>query len=181
MMANRQLPPLEELSLSAFDLRANSWYEPYCIQLRASMDWSRLRKLDFDHDNHAPFFQIFEGVLPQLKSLRFGFPRPSYGGDPPLEQIRRFIESIKALQCLDVYNAKRGLDVLWPSIILHKESLNRLILGNNLSTHEPKDVIDLRVLKTISKEFRLLEHFGCMVPFGKMVGCPVPPSYHTFV
>jgi hypothetical protein len=156
-----RLPPLEELSISPFgqeDYSTYLWDNEHCRLLHDSADWSRLLKLDFGAGNPSAFFQRFQGALPQLRSLRFGCTKDS------LEPASDFIESLTALESLDIYQAQAGLDVLWNAIMKHRKSLNTLILRathDGWGGHHP---INFDRLEEIAAQCPSLQRFGCDIP-----------------
>ena len=90
-----------------------------------SIDFSRLRKLDFGIDNPTNFFKNFAGLFPKLKTLSFGL----LGREGTQQPARMFLESLDALEHLDVSHSQYCIDDLWPAIEKHRNSLKTLILG----------------------------------------------------
>jgi hypothetical protein len=167
IIPGRRLPALEELRISekwGWGSSTRVWDLDYCRMLRGAMDWSRLRKLDFGADRPDQFFVAFTGVLPELKSLRFGTR-----GDPVGPAIE-FMESIVALEALDIVEATSQIDALWPAIYKHKDTLQTLILRPTMtSDHAAVRHLEISRLRTVVREFSSLERLGWAVPCEKSV------------
>jgi hypothetical protein len=125
---------------------------------RDSIDCSRLRKLDFGTDNPTAFFTYFTGLCPKLKALSFGTAQGA------MEPAMRFIDSVDALEHLDVSRAQLGIDDLWPAIEKHKDTLKTLILGPALGGYCSPMYMDLSRLEVISLTFPKLERLGWDAP-----------------
>lgn len=163
------LPPLEELTLSYQRYYGGSnylWDVQHCNILRDSMDWSRLRKLDFGSDNPSAFFSIFTGLMPSLKALRFGAMEGS------IEPAKSFIDSLTNVESLDIARAQIGINTLWPAIMRHKDTLEEIILGPTYGSYYDPRPIELSRLKTITKDFSSLKRIGLDVPCKANVGRP---------
>lgn len=151
-----RLPALEEFGL--FQQRDYGdptylWDEEHCHMLRDSMDWSRLRKLDFGIDRPDAFFTTFTGLLPQLKALRFGAHNESFG------PVIGFMDSVTALEALDIGRSQYFFDALWPSVMKHKDTLKELVLRPSRSAYH-----SLQYLEMIAEQFPLLECLGWDIP-----------------
>ncbi|RDL35315.1 uncharacterized protein BP5553_07246 [Venustampulla echinocandica] len=134
-----QLEPLEELAFSSDPLRAESFYDfsdSHCNAWRYCMDWSKLRTLDLGGQGPSPFFEIFRGYVPNLKSLSFTLTR---GGLPNIgvENVRiigNFLDSINGLEQLCVTNATNGFfPILWSHVKRHGPTLRTLKTSNVLN------------------------------------------------
>jgi hypothetical protein len=167
IIPGRHLPTLEELRISekwGWGSSTHVWDLDYCRMLRGAMDWSRLRKLDFGADRPDQFFVAFTGVLPELKSFRFGTR-----GDP-VGPVIEFMDSILALEALDIVEATSQIDALWPIIYKHKDTLQTLILRpTTTSDHAAVRHLEMSYLRTIAKEFSSLERLGWAVPCERSV------------
>ncbi|KAF1924237.1 uncharacterized protein M421DRAFT_8898 [Didymella exigua CBS 183.55] len=155
------LPRLEELSIEVVRLWGESnylWDLEHSCMLRDSIDGSRLRKLDFGMDNPETFFRCFTGVLPNLKSLRFGAAKAA------TESAKVFIESLEALEHLDIAQAQTGIDDLWPAIEQHRSTLRTLVLGPALGHYCSRMYMDLSRLETVAATFPILERLGWDAP-----------------
>lgn len=127
-----RFPALEEFML--YEVRhygrsSYQWDTEHCKMLRDSTDWSKLRTLNFASDMPTAFFTVFSGLLPELKSLRFGIPRGTNG-----EAASKFIKSVRALKSLDIDHSASNMDALWPAIKQHKETLETVILRGDFGT-----------------------------------------------
>ena len=162
-LAGMHLPRLEELRIriqgSWGDL-AYPWDDEHCRMLRTAVDCSRLRTLDFGSDTPKVFFECFNGILPALKSLRFGISHESDSAS----HAARFIESAPALETLDIDRAQRGVQQLWPVIRTQKDTLKRLILRPTFGDWYSIQYLDRMLLETVAKEFPKLEHLGWHIP-----------------
>ncbi|KAJ4360681.1 uncharacterized protein N0V89_001248 [Didymosphaeria variabile] len=160
---------LEQLRIRNQSYYTYLWDEEHCRALRNFIDPSRLRALDFGNDNPEVFFTTFAGILPDLKVLQFGAKR-----NTSLQPAKDFIDSLSGLETLEIGEAQRGFDELWPVIEKHKDTLKTLILGPTWGQYCSPEYIDLSVLETISQTFPKLERLGWHVPIGQAV------SAHTF-
>jgi hypothetical protein len=154
-----RFPALEELTLRLAN-HAYSWDTKHCELLRDTMNWSRLRKLDFGGSMPEPFFAAMTGHLPKLQALRFGVPYE----ERSVDTITRFIDSLRDLEALDIAQAGYVIDKLWPSIMQHKTGLKELLLRPTTGRYYYKQYIDLEYLKTIAAEFPSLERIGWDAP-----------------
>jgi hypothetical protein len=156
-----RLPHLEEITFQLLEHWGAStylWDTDHCRMFRDSIDCSRLRKLDFGTDNPTAFFTYFTGLCPKLKALSFGAAQGA------MEPAMRFIESVDALEHLDVSRAQLGIDDLWPAIEKHKDILKTLILGPALGRYCSPMYMDLSRLEVISLTFPKLERLGWDAP-----------------
>ncbi|KAF2026033.1 hypothetical protein EK21DRAFT_75043 [Setomelanomma holmii] len=156
-----RLPPLEELTIRENRYWGSStymWDEEHCRLLLDAMDWSHLRKLDFGADKPDAFFSVFERHLPDLKILRFGTQNDAIGPVP------RFIDSVTALESLDIARAEYSLDSLWPSIMKHKDTLREIILRPTTAGYCQPQYTKLNRLEIIASEFPVLERLGWDAP-----------------
>ncbi|KAL5387910.1 hypothetical protein DPSP01_003309 [Paraphaeosphaeria sporulosa] len=151
---------LEYLSIRTLGYTSYAWDEEYCRTLRDTTHLSRLRSLDFGLEDPGAFFTIFSGHLPKLESLRFGVTRAS-----SLELARDFMDSLNPLTSLHIDNAKRGLDVLWPVIYKHRETLRTLVLGPSWGPYCSAEYTDDSLLETVPVTFPKLERLGWSIPF----------------
>jgi hypothetical protein len=129
--------------------------------LRESMDCSGLRKLDFGIDNPTDFFTCFAGLCPNLKTSSFGVVE---GTATAVGPAKVFVESLDALEHLDVSRAQQIIDDLWHAIEKHKDTLKILVLGSTLGDwHDPK-YVGLSRLEAIASTFSRLERLGWNAP-----------------
>lgn len=156
-----RLPPLEELSIRCprhWGQSTYLWDTNHCQALRDAMDWSHLRKLDFGGDNPEAFFSTFTGLLPDLKALRFG------ATDELMESAKNFIDSVTALESLDIAQAQTGINALWPVIEKQKSNLKELIFRPTYGSYYGLKYIDIDRLKEVATTFPSLERLGWDVP-----------------
>ncbi|KAI4638964.1 uncharacterized protein J4E78_011050 [Alternaria triticimaculans] len=156
-----RLPLLEEMTLQTLRYHGQTaylWDLDYCRMFRDAIDCSRLRKLDFGGEHPENFFTCFTGLCPKLKVLSFGM----WEGDKM--PARRFIESIDALEHLDLSRAQAGIDDLWPAIEQHEDTLETLILGPTFEAYCHKVVMPFSRLKDIARTFPRLKHLGWDAP-----------------
>ncbi|KAI4908071.1 hypothetical protein J4E85_011735 [Alternaria conjuncta] len=156
-----RLPLLEEMTLQTLRYHGQTaylWDSDYCRMFRDAIDCSRLRKLDFGGEHPENFFSCFTGLCPKLKVLSFGMRE---GDKSP---AKRFIESIDALEHLDLSRAQAGIDDLWPAIEQHKDTLETLILGPTFESYCQKVVMPFSRLKDIARTFPMLKHLGWDAP-----------------
>lgn len=163
---NMRLPRLEELSIQSQHYWGGSsylWNEEHCHMLRDTIDCARLHTLDFGLENPVDFFSSFVGVLPHVKSLQFGALTGL------LEPAVRFMESLAALEKLNIAGAENGIDELFPAIAMHKNSLKTLILGPTWSDYSHPRYMVKRYLEDVADTFVKLEHIGWDIPCKKSV------------
>jgi hypothetical protein len=156
-----RLTQLEELSIRALGYWGESnyfWNDDHCRMFRDAIDPSRLRKLDFGSDNPTAFFECFTGLCPRLKTLSFGATRDA------TKPAKEFIESLDALEHLDLLRAQVGIDDLWPAIEKHKHTLETLILGPTTEAYCTPVYMDLSRLEAIATTFPKLKRFGWDAP-----------------
>lgn len=156
-----RLPLLEEMTVQTlryYGQTAYLWDPGYCRMFRDAIDCSRLRKLDFGGEHPENFFTCFEGFCPQLKALSFGIRE---GDTAP---ARRFIESLDALEHLDLSRAQAGIDDLWPAIEQHKNTLETLILGPTFESYCKHVPMGLDRLEDIASRFPKLKRLGWDAP-----------------
>lgn len=159
--ADAHLPALEELCLTISWVSgglAYLWDEDHCRLFRDAMDWSRMRKLDFGSGHPGAFLRVFNGKIPNLKSLRIGVAAGSIG------TARTFIESVPVLECLDIAHADMAIEQLWPSIMKHKSTLKELILRPSTGVNYQPHYIDMSYLEAVAEQVPLLERLGWIVP-----------------
>jgi hypothetical protein len=170
----KRLPVLEELTISEqWDWGSSTylWDTYHCRMLREAMDWSFLRKIDFGGDRPDEFFVAFTGMLPELRSLRFGVR------DGSMDAVIGFMDSVTAFETLDIAEAGNQIDTLWPAIYKHKETLKVLVLRP--ATDDGRRVYtSRRLIWTISKEFPSLERLGWDVPCATNVSAPTAVVTH---
>jgi hypothetical protein len=155
-----KLPALTEFTLAEERFWSNSyrWDQEHREMFRIAFDWSKLRKLDFGSKMPVSFFKNMTGTLPHLKSLRFGVR------NGPVEVVNEFIESVDALESLDIDEAQKGIDILWPGIIKQKSSLRELIMRPATAIYTQPECIEISKLETIVEQFTSLECLGWDVP-----------------
>ncbi|CAN9225767.1 unnamed protein product [Alternaria alternata] len=154
-----RMPRLEELTIEVSRIFGDStylWDDDYCRMFLDSIDCSRLRKLDFGIDNPTSFFKSFTGLCPKLKTLSFGM----LGRKGIDLSARIFIESLDALEHLDVSHPQHSIDDLWPAIEKHRDSLKTLILGPTFGHYYHSKYMGLSLLETIASTFPNLERLG---------------------
>ena len=165
-LAGMHLPRLEELRIHVQGMggdwgdRAYPWDAENCRLFRDAIDCSRLHTLDFGNDNPKIFFSYFNGILPALKSLRFGISKENDAAS----QAARFISSAPPLESLDIDRAPRGIAQLWPVIETHKDSLKHLVLRPTSGDWDRLEHISRTYLETVAARFPKLEHLGWHVP-----------------
>lgn len=98
-------PALQTLSLTYDRYKLT---ESHCRQWVKAMDCSQLGNLDLDHGCPEYLFAAITGLVPQLKSLKFGF-WPNYSGSRSWQRhdltvVARFFASIEALEELVLRN-----------------------------------------------------------------------------
>lgn len=96
---NDQFPALEELTMDCYP-RYELTVE-HCDLWATCMDWGSLRKLDLDKGCPRHLLAAITGMVPQLKSLAFGFYSNhdvSTWECPDLDMLRRFLVSIQELE-----------------------------------------------------------------------------------
>ncbi|RYO39043.1 hypothetical protein AA0113_g11239 [Alternaria arborescens] len=150
---------LEELTIEHPKLYGDSiylWDDDYCRMFLDAIDCSRLRKLDFGIDNPMNFFQNSAGRFPKLKTLSFGL----LGREGTQQPARMFLESLDALEHLDVSHSQYCIDDLWPAIEKHRNSLKTLILGPTFGHYNGFKYMGLSLLETIASTFPNLEQLG---------------------
>ncbi|KAF7672568.1 hypothetical protein GT037_009599 [Alternaria burnsii] len=154
-----RLPRLEELTIEDVRHYGDSiylWDDDYCRMFLDSIDPSRLRKLDFGIDNPTNFFKNFAGLFPKLKTLSFGL----LGREGTQQPARMFLESLDALEHLDVSHSQYCIDDLWPAIEKHRNSLKTLIIGPKFGQYNGFKYMGLSLLETIASTFPNLERLG---------------------
>lgn len=154
-----RLPRLEELTIQHPRRYGDSiflWDDDYCRMFLDAIDFSRLRKLDFGIDNPTNFFNNFAGLFPKLKTLRFGL----LGREGTQQPAKMFLESLDALEHLDVSLPQYCFDDLWPAIEKHRDSLKTLILGPTFGQYNGFEYMGLSLLETIASTFPNLERLG---------------------
>lgn len=164
--ADTRLPALEELCLTLtwpFGGLTYLWDVEHCRLMRDAMDWSRMRKLDFGNDNPGAFLQIFTGRISNLKSLRFGVESTS------INIAKEFIESVPALDCLDIAQADIAVEQLWPTIMKHKNTLKELLLRPSRGDNYQLQLLDMSYLETVAQKLPMLERLGWIVPCDESV------------
>lgn len=160
--SNTQLPVLEELCISTMGYGPTyQWDIRHCIDLQRCMDWTRMRKLDFSSDYPEPFFATSVGLTPGLRHLRFGLPYQSQSVEP----ARAFVESLVDMKSLDIERMQPYVDVMWPAIRKHKDTLETLLLRPTRGMYCTPQYLDTSILLEISREFPALERLGYDVPF----------------
>lgn len=134
-----QLEPLQELAFLSDPLRADTFYDftdSHCNAWRFCMDWSKLVTLDLGGQGPSPFFEIFRGHVPNLKSLSFTLTRggPQSIGVDNVRIIGDFLDSIKGLEELYITNASNGFfPILWSYVKKHGPTLRVLKTTNLLN------------------------------------------------
>lgn len=164
---NTRLPALEELCLTltwAWGGSTYLWDVDHCRLFRNAMDWSRMHKLDFGSANPGAFLQTLNGHIPNLKVLRVGVDSGS------IRVAKTFIESVPALECLDIAQADIAIEQLWPAIMKHKFTLKELVLRPSIGDNYQPRFIDISYLETVTQAVPLLERLGWIVPCDENVG-----------
>ncbi|KAF2118143.1 hypothetical protein BDV96DRAFT_488604 [Lophiotrema nucula] len=155
------LPPLKELSIIKVS-GAGYYFDPaHSAMLAQSMDWSNLKKLDFGRDCPVSLFTQLIGRLPNLISLRFGFPNTEINCDA----VYRFIDALNSLEKLEIYNVAVQSTDIWTAIKKHRDTLKTLILHPSRLAYQQTKYVELARLKDVVKYFKSLEHLGIEVPF----------------
>jgi hypothetical protein len=163
--AGTRLFALEEFTFRDYHWGGSNylWDHEHCLVLRNAMDWSRLRKLDFGSDRPDAFFTVFTGLLPDLTTFRFGV------GQGPIDTVKAFLESITALEVLDIDRAEHAFDMLWPAIMAHKNTLRELILRPTTAGYCEPQYLKLDHFQMIVDSFPALERLGWDAPCQKNV------------
>ena len=154
-----QFSALEELTLRGQSY-SYLWDITHCELLRDTLDWSRLRKLDFGNEMPEVFFATMKGRLPKLQALRFGVPYNTQS----VGTIKRFIESLDNLTALDIIQAGFVIAELWPSIMKHKKNLKELLLRPTIGSYCSHECMGLAYLKSVATDFPSLERLGWDAP-----------------
>lgn len=87
-----QLPLLEELKLYCDSFSIENWTVWF-----ACIDWTRIRRLDFDTAYHAFFIKYFHGRLPALRAFKTGIHTSQ-----ELMELDRFLTTLDQLEELDI-------------------------------------------------------------------------------
>lgn len=132
-----RFPPLENLTLSGYDwdFRVNSREPSNAEQWRASMDWSKLKRLDFSLPSNS-FLETFRGELDGLESLVLRHGSGFWGDEETLcafdaaaEKLRQnytsFIAALPPLHELSISGMGRPLNMT-PILETHGASLEKL-------------------------------------------------------
>jgi hypothetical protein len=160
-----RLPSLKEFTLREqrhYGASTYLWDAEHCVLLLNSSDWSSLIVLEFGPDLPVAFFETFISHLPGLKKLRFGFDRETTLSD--LRIVRRFMESVEVLEGLDIDQPKRGIDTLWPAVLMHTKTLKDLILRPSHARYYEPEYMSFEMLEEIVQTFPVLERLGWDVP-----------------
>ena len=171
-----RLPLLEEMTLQTLRYHGQTaylWDPDYCRMFRDAIDCSRLRKLDFGSEHPENFFTCFTGLCPKLKVLSFGI----WEGDTT--PAKRFIQSIDALEHLDLSRAQANIDDLWPALEQHKDTLETLILGPTFEAYCHKVVMPFSRLKDVARTFPRLKHLGWDAPCERNVSHAHSDQIHS--
>lgn len=151
-----RLPPLEELSIVVSGSNTDYVYDDlHCSLLRDSMDWSRMRKLDFGDLCPMEFFSKMVGLTANLASLRVFLPMTPQSLDP----LMSFIDSLQNLKALDVANFEVYSDTFWPTVRNHRQTLETLII-RPASSNPP---IGPTFWTEVAKDFPCINHVGLAV------------------
>ncbi len=157
-----RLPMLENLALteaSSWGRTKDLWDKEHYDLLQHRIDRSRLRSLNMGQYSSGAFFSSLNGLLPNLKELRFGLKQDA------LNDTKKFIESATDFESLDIYNSDVNMTALWPAIREHRSTLKQLILRPTFSNYyyEPR-YPDPHYLDELKSDFPLLERLGWVVP-----------------
>jgi len=158
LLPETRLPALEEFTLHEVRHYGSSsylWDTEHCKMLRDLTDWSKLHTLNFASDMPTAFFTVFTGLLPELKSLRFGIPRGVNG-----EAATKFIKSFRALESLDIDHSASAINSLWPAIKQHKETLHTLMLRGDFGSWDYPVHLEVSRLEKIVRKFPSLKRLG---------------------
>lgn len=157
-----QLEPLQELVFSSDPMRAETFYDftdSHCNAWRFCMDWSKLVTLDLGGQGPSPFFEIFRGHVPNLKSLSFTLRRgaPQSIGVDSVRIIGDFLDSIKSLEELCVTNGSDGFfPILWSHVKNHGPTLRVLKTTNILHPTRKWSKTSLVDLSQVCPQLRIL-------------------------
>lgn len=123
-----------------FSYSAQSISKVYSAIFVQSNDFAHLKRLELNNLTGSYSFEPLMGRVPNLKRLEFTFSienpaRRSYGQQRCRDAtlVRDFLESIDALETLKITSDEENFDILWPSILKHRGSLQRF------SIHTPPD------------------------------------------
>lgn len=132
-----RFPPLESLTLTGYDwnFRVNSRQSSNAEQWRASMDWSKLKRLGLSRPPNS-FLETFRGELDGLDSLTLRHQSGFWGDEETLcafdattEELRQnyssFIASLPPLRELSISGIGRPLN-LTPILEIHGATLEKL-------------------------------------------------------
>lgn len=126
------LPALEEFTL---DGSFYHWDDEHSEMFARSVDTSRLHTLNFPTSMTASFFRAFKKQLPGLKKFRIG--RCGSG-----HVIADFVKSIEGLELLAIDGQAPAIDVLWPAIMQHKNTLKSLCLRERVGVARLEEVMN---------------------------------------
>ncbi|KAF2186266.1 hypothetical protein K469DRAFT_573185 [Zopfia rhizophila CBS 207.26] len=159
-----RLPPLEELRIAYTGNYAAkySFDQVHCSLLLNSMDWSRMRKLDFGRQCPTRLISGLAGRTPNLKFLRLGGPPNE---DHSVDTICSYINSITDLEGLDIENVQQNIKDIWPVIRRHRKTLEKLNLRPSRTIYEWPLYLDASYLEEIATDFPKLTHLGFDIPF----------------
>jgi hypothetical protein len=161
-----QLPALEEFVLREqrhWGPSTYLWDAEHCQFLLNSSTWTNLRVLDFGStDLPVELFRTFTSHLPGLKKLRFGFQRETSVED--VKVVKKFIENLEGLECLDIGQPKRGIDVFWPAILRKKRNLKEFVMRPSHAPYYDPLYLNISLLQHVAQDFPTLERVGWDVP-----------------
>lgn len=164
-----QLPALKHLGLSVepgWGVSAYPWTKEHCRMLGSTVDLSQVELLDFEGDYPSDFFKTWAGLLPNLRSLKFGVVKP--GG---ATAAARFIESIPDLESLEIIRAQTGIETLWPAIQMHKNSLKKLVFRPTPGDYGGVNYIHYDIFFDVIDQCSVLEWLGWEIPYQKTKVC----------
>ena len=113
----------------------------YSTIFSQSNDFTQVNRINLNNVCGYYSFEPLKGRVPNLKHLELAFRTEDPARrrwdtshlcrDPSL--VRQFIESINGLEILQITNYQESFDILWPAILKHRGTLQRL------SIHTPPD------------------------------------------
>jgi hypothetical protein len=169
-----ELPSLEELRLGdCYD-----WYylsAAHCDMWTKCMDWSCLRTLDLGHATPQYFIRAITGHVPQLKTLRFGFwlnphgPKATWNSPPDLEVVKKFVDSIDALQSVTFFSWKDAECAQIRPELLAKHGQSLKVLKHELDF---RDAWKLEHFEELRDKARVLQELEVTIAMERVVEGP---------
>lgn len=162
-----QFPTLEELTLDPC-LQHYFPTKEHCNMWARCMDWSQLRKLDFNYGSPKHLLEALTGRVPQLKVFNFGsWGRTGAASSlwncaDDLNILTRFLDSIDTLESVKMHSwdDKETRLIRLALLARHGASLRLFNAGTNVQdAWEPEDFLELREraprLKTLVATLKL--------------------------